>query len=211
MLAALFQALPAVPARIGAVARLASGDPAMWYVTRAAAISAYVLLALTVLVGLLRSMLRSSGWRAPGLVWLLDEAHQYIAALAAVFVGLHLVTLLLDPVVPFTLVNLIVPLGEPYRPAATSLGVFSLYTLGAVLLSSWMRRSLSYGFWRALHFASFLAFVLVTLHGILAGADTGEPWMSALYASSAGVVALLVGLRMLIAAFRAPSGQFSAR
>ncbi len=202
---------PLMPVAHGARgATLVSGDPTMWYVTRAAAISAYVLLALGVVVGLVRSMVRSSGARAPGLVWLLDEAHQYIAALAAVFIGLHLVTLLLDPVVPFTLVNLIVPIGEPYQPLAVNLGVFSLYLLGAVLLSSWMRRSLKYTFWRALHFASFLAFALVTLHGILAGADSGASWMRSLYGVAAGGVTLLVGLRLVVAAFATTASQLGA-
>lgn len=189
-----------------------AGDPTLWYVTRAAAISAYVLLSLAVIVGLMRSMMRSSGWRPAGLIWLLDEGHQYIAALAAIFVVLHLGTLLLDPVVPFSVINLFVPIGEPYRPLASSLGVFALYALGAVLLSSWMRRSLSYGVWRGLHVLSFAVFVLVTLHGILAGADASAPWMRTIYGFAAGVVTLLVGLRLLISALGpTAAGQPSPR
>src|SRR5690348_3655534 len=129
------------------LARFAVDDPTLWYVTRAAAISAYLLLALTAAMGLLRSILRSARAGSAGLRWLIDEVHQYAAALAAIFIVLHLGSLLFDPVVPFALVNLLVPIAEPYRPLATNLGVFGLYVLGAVLLSSWMRRSLSYGFW----------------------------------------------------------------
>jgi sulfoxide reductase heme-binding subunit YedZ len=185
----------------------AADDPTLWYVTRAAAISAYVLLTVAVLVGQGRSMVRSSGWRAPGLIWLLDEGHRYIAALAAVFVGLHLVTLLLDPVVPFGLLNLLLPIGEPYRPLPTSLGVFAFYALVAVLLSSWMRRSLSYGFWRALHVLGFGVFVLITLHGIYAGADADAPWMRSIYGIAAGMVTLLVGLRLVVASAGTTSSQ----
>lgn len=189
---------------------LASDDPTLWYVTRAAAISAYILLALAVIVGQLRSAFRSTGSRAPWLIWLLDEGHQYIAALAAVFVALHLVTLLFDPVVPFTVVNLLLPLDEPYRATAVNLGVFGLYALVAVLLSSWLRRALSYGFWRALHFVSFLVFALITLHGILAGADSSQPWMQAVYGVAAGLVVALMGLRLLISAFAGGSRQAAA-
>jgi sulfoxide reductase heme-binding subunit YedZ len=206
-LAPLFVAAPGV---LGAAA-LANADPTtLWYVTRAAAISAYILLTLTAGLGLLRNTVRAARVRSAGLIWLLDEAHQYTAALATVFVALHLVSLLFDPVVPFTFTNLLVPIDEPYRQTAVNLGVFSLYTLGAVLLSSWMRRSLPYGLWRGLHFASFLAFVLVTLHGILAGADSTQPWMQAVYGVAAGAVMLLVGVRLLVVAFAEPAGQPSA-
>jgi predicted ferric reductase len=195
---------------LGAVA-LAGADPTtLWYVTRAAAISAYILLTLIVVLGLLRSTIRSARVRSAGLIWLLDEAHQYIAALAAIFVVLHLVSLLFDPVVPFTVVNLLAPIDEPYRQTAVNIGVFSLYTLIAVLLSSWMRRRLPYGFWRGLHVAGFLAFALVTIHGILAGADTTQPWMGAIYGGAAGVVTLLIGVRLLVLAFAEPSSQTSA-
>jgi predicted ferric reductase len=193
----------------GGAAR-ATADPTLWYVTRAAAISAYILLTLTACLGLVRSSVQAARVRSAGLIWLLDEAHQYTAALAAVFIALHLVSLLFDPVVPFTLANLLVPIDEPYRQTAVTLGVFSLYALGAVLLSSWMRRSLPYGFWRGLHFASFLAFALVTLHGILAGADSTQPWMQAVYGIAAGAVILHVGVRLLVVAFAEPAGQTSA-
>ncbi len=209
MLYALSPLFSAAPGVLGAVS-LATADPTLWYVTRSAAISAYILLALTASLGLLRSTVRAARVRSAGLIWLLDEAHQYTAALAAIFIVLHLVSLLFDPVVPFALTNLLVPIDEPYRQTAVNLGVFSLYTLGAVLFSSWMRRSLPYSLWRGLHFASFLAFVLVTLHGILAGADSTQPWMQAVYGSAAGAMMLLVGARLLVVAFAEPAGQTSA-
>jgi predicted ferric reductase len=174
-----------------------SGDTTLWYMTRAAAISAYVLLTGTAALGLLRSTLRSSGTRAPGAIRLLDDVHPYVALLAFAFTVLHIVTLLFDPVVTFSLTNLLVPFDEPYAPFATSLGVLSLYALGIVWLSSWLRRKLSYGFWRGLHFFSFVGFFLVTLHGVLAGTDSGEPWMRLVYFASAALISLLVFARLL--------------
>lgn len=176
-----------------------AGDPTLWYVTRAAAISAYLLLSLTVVLGLLRSTLRVSRSGGSGSIWFLDEAHQFAALLAAGFVLLHLVTLVLDPVVPFSLGNLLVPVGEPYQPFATTLGVFTLYTLAVVLLSSWFRGALSYGFWRALHGISFAAFALVTLHGLLDGTDSGQAWMRLVYLGISVLVLLLIVARVLAA------------
>jgi len=191
-------ALSSIAAGLASAAR-AADDPTLWYVTRAAAISAYILLAGAAALGLVRSILRATRSRSAGTIWLVDEAHKFAALLAAAFVGLHLVTLLFDPVVPFTLANLLIPVGEPYRALAMALGVLGMYALAAVLASSWLRRSLSYGFWRDLHYLTFPAFALLTLHGILAGADSAQPWMFAVYWTAAGTVLLLTALRLFLA------------
>jgi sulfoxide reductase heme-binding subunit YedZ len=178
------------------------GDTTYWYVTRAAAISAYALLALTATLGLLRSLARTAPMRARWLLGGLDELHQFSALLAAAFVALHLGTLLLDSYLRFSLVNLLFPLGEPYRPFATDLGVLALYALGIVLFSSWLRGHLSYRAWRTLHSTSFAAFALVTAHGLLVGSDAGTPWMRGLYLVAAGGVGALVTLRVLVSSKR---------
>ncbi|HZC08002.1 MAG TPA: ferric reductase-like transmembrane domain-containing protein [Ktedonobacterales bacterium] len=189
------QAAAATAAAAAAAAATAStANPFMWYATRAAAVSAYILLTLTVLMGLARSLARVARVRVS---WLVEENHQILAVITAVFVALHLLTLLLDPLIPFSLINLVVPVGEPYNPIAVGAGVIALYGMVAVLLSSWLRRRMSYGVWRTLHYASFATFLLVTAHGIFAGSDTSEPWMILVYLVSAG----LVGLGMLARIF----------
>ncbi|HEY8323202.1 MAG TPA: ferric reductase-like transmembrane domain-containing protein [Ktedonobacterales bacterium] len=168
-------------------AATAASNPFMWYATRAAAVSAYILLTLTVLMGLARSLTRAARIRVS---WLVEENHQILAVIAAVFVGLHLLTLVLDPLIPFSLLNLLLPVAEPYSPLAVSLGVIALYGMIAVLLSSWLRHRMSYRTWRTLHYASFITFCLVTAHGIFSGSDSGQAWMTAIYDISAGLVAL---------------------
>lgn len=180
----------------------AQGNPALWYVTRAAAVCAYVLLTLTVALGILRTLARDLGVRAS---WVLDELHQFIALLASAFVALHLVALLFDPVVPFGLLNLLLPLAEPYKPLAVDLGVLGFYALLVVLASSWLRRRMSYALWRGLHYVSFAVFFLVTLHGLLAGSDASEPWMRGLYIGSASAVVFLVVMRLLAPSREAPA------
>lgn len=170
-----------------------TADPTLWYVTRAAAVSAYVLLLLAVDLGMLRSMARELSVRVS---WLLDEVHQFISLLAAAFVALHLLALLFDPFIRFSPLNLLLPLGQPFKPLAVDLGVLALYALAVVLLSSWLRRRMSQRTWRGLHYASFAVFFLVTLHGLLAGSDSGQPWMHALYVGAAASVLFLVIARI---------------
>jgi predicted ferric reductase len=183
---ALLGALASATQAGAATTAVSTANPFMWYATRAASVSAYILLTLTVAMGLARSLTHAARVRVS---WLVEENHQILAAITAVFVALHLLTLLLDPLIPFSLLNLIVPVGEPYSPVAVALGVIALYGMVAVLLSSWLRRRMSYRSWRTLHYASFVTFWLVTAHGVFAGSDTRQPWMYLIYIVSALVVA----------------------
>lgn len=168
-------------------------SPTLWYMTRALAVGAYVSLTVSILFGALRSIARQS---RESVSWVVDELHQFLATLAATLVLGHLITLLLDPYLPFTWQNLLLPLDEPYRPFAVILGVFALYSLIALLFTSWFRAFLPYAFWRVLHYLSFVAFILVTAHGLLAGSDTNEPWMRGIYAGAAGAFGILTLMRL---------------
>jgi hypothetical protein len=58
----------------------ATANPFFWYVTRAAAISSYMVLTIVVLLGIARTLTREAGSRAS---WVLDETHQFLALLTA--------------------------------------------------------------------------------------------------------------------------------
>jgi methionine sulfoxide reductase heme-binding subunit len=192
MTLALLLLHPLLPARVAATDPHA--DPTFWYLTRAAAMTAYVLLVVTVDIGILRSIAGALRVRAS---WALDELHQFVALLAAAFVALHLLFLLLDPFLTFTLANLLLPLDQPFKQIPVDIGVLAFYALAIVLVSSWLRRSISYSTWRGLHYVSFVLFALVTLHGLFAGSDSGLPWTHALYIGSASSVVFLTVMRLL--------------
>lgn len=170
-------------------------SPMLWYVTRATAVAAYITLAVGAIFGMLRPLARASNER---MSWLVDIAHTSLTVLAAVLTLGHLVSLVFDTFVPFTVLNLLNPASETYKPLGTALGVFGMYAMAAVLLTSWAKPRLSYGFWRAAHYLSFIAFILVTLHGLLAGSDSREPFMRAIYGACAGAVAFMGLMRILI-------------
>ena len=203
--AAPLAALSAAVTSAASATSAATVNPLLWYVTRAAAVSAYITLTATVVLGIIRSLTRVGRIRV---TWMLDEAHQVLALLTAAFVTLHLLSLMFDPLIPFSLLNVLLPIAEPYRPLAVDLGVLALYGLAIVLVSSWLRRSISHARWRALHYTSFAVFLLVTLHGILAGSDAGQPWMRLVYVGAGGAAGLLVLMRLLWSS-RDRSGQLT--
>ncbi len=174
---------------------LATASPTMWYLTRAAAVSAYVLLSLAVMLGILQSLARTSHER---ISWVVDELHQFVVTLAFVMVVAHLVTLALDPFLPFTFINFLVPTNEPYRQIAVDYGVFALYSMTLVIGSSWLRRHIPYSLWRSIHYLGIVMFAAATAHGWLAGSDVDEPWMHGIYVGSSAAVAFLVLLRIII-------------
>jgi methionine sulfoxide reductase heme-binding subunit len=183
------------------VARREAGvNPTLWYVTRAAGVSAYVLLAIVVDLGILLSLGRQLETHVS---WVLDEFHQFLSLLAAALVALHLAVLLIDPFITFSLANLLLPLDEPYQPLGITFGVFGLYALLVLLASSWLRRFLPRRFWRGLHYLSFVTFVLVTAHGLLAGSDAGMGWMRSIYFAASASTLFLTVMRLVLVPRRA--------
>ena len=185
----------------------AQSSEVLWYLTRMSAVSAYLVLTLAAFLGMARGIARTASEHLP---WTVDELHQVLATIFGGLVLVHLVTLYYHTFIPFSLVNFLVPGSQPYRPLAVNMGVLGLYGLVVVLVSSWFRRRLSYRLWRRLHYVSFVTFVLVTLHGLLAGSDAGEPWMRAVYFGASAAVGFLVLMRLLTLLRRAPSTEASA-
>jgi sulfoxide reductase heme-binding subunit YedZ len=171
-------------------------DPTLWYITRAAGATAYALLVAVTALGI------SLGFRGfEGIVrgWRIYDLHQVLTLVMLGFTSLHLATLFLDPFKPFTILQLVWPLAETYRPLRTALGVLALYLLLLVTASTYLRRALGNRMWFLLHLLSYAAFILTTLHGIFGGTDTTTPWMLGVYTGSSALVLLLTLGRIYLA------------
>ncbi len=169
------------------------GSRLPWYTTRAAAITAYLLLSGTTILGL------SIATRA--LDRLLSRAaafalHEWLSWLALACVGLHVGALLVDSFQPFSLAA-VLPFASGYRQVATGLGVLGLYLLAAITISFYLRSHIGQRAWRTLHYGSFALYLLATTHGIFAGASQDLPWMRWVYMASAAAVGFLLASRIL--------------
>jgi predicted ferric reductase len=144
-----------------------------WYVARAAGIVSWVLLTASVLWGLTMTtdFVRGHVKKA-----VLLDLHRYLGGLAAIFVGVHVVALLADTFVHFTLTSVLVPFVSTWHPVAVAWGIVAAYLLLAVELTSLARAQLPRRLWRAIHFASFPLFVVATVHGFNAGTDA-HSWL----------------------------------
>ena len=59
-----------------------------------------------------------------------------------------------------------------------------------------LRKRIGTAMWRRIHYLSFVAFVLVTIHALAVGTDRGNAWFASVYAVALLVVAVLVGQRL---------------
>lgn len=142
-----------------------------WYVARAGGLVAWGLVVASCAWGLLHA-LRAFG-RRPSPSWMLST-HRYLSALALVFVGVHVIALLADSYVQFSLAEVLVPMVSSWHPVAVAWGIVALYLLVAVEVTSLVRARLSPTVWRSVHLLSYVVLALATVHLVTAGTDASE-------------------------------------
>lgn len=143
-----------------------------WYVSRSSGWVAFVLLACTVIWGVLGISRLIERRGLPR--WLLD-LHRHLAFLTVVFTAIHLVALVADNYMRIAWKEIFVPFAIDYRPGAVAWGVVAMYLLIAIQVSSWLRSRMPRRWWRGIHFLSYPALWMVTMHGLRAGTDAGRP------------------------------------
>jgi DMSO/TMAO reductase YedYZ heme-binding membrane subunit len=151
-----------------------------WYAARASGVVSWALILLTIVWGMLLAT-RVLGRRAAP-AWLLS-LHRYLGALACVFVGVHVVGILLDSYTSFGLADVLVPFASSWHPLAVAWGIVGMYLLAAIEVTSLLRHKLSNKMWHSIHLLSYLLFGAVTVHFVTAGTDA-----KAILASTAAVL-----------------------
>lgn len=172
-----------------------NGLPTVWLTARAAGVTAYVLLTLSMLAGLMLTT-RPLGRRVSGSTVM--EIHRSLTIGGLVAVGVHGLALMADHTVDISWLDLIVPGTLPYRPVWTAAGVIAGELMLILAVSFRLRRRIGMRAWRTLHRAAFAVFLLATLHGILAGTDSSSPWMRWVYVTAVATVVGAVAFRVLI-------------
>jgi len=171
-----------------------AGANVAWYAARAGGLVAFVLLTLATLAGLLLAgRAQSKQWPR----FAVEDVHRYLGLLAGMFIWLHVLVLLVDSYLPFSVAQLTVPGLSSYRPLPTALGVVGAELLLALALTNRFRARLPYAFWRRAHFLNFAVWALALAHGVTAGADGDTAWALALYAGCGGTVAAATVWRAL--------------
>jgi len=170
-------------------------DQLLWYATRGAGIVSLLMFTAVMVLG----VLNVSRWQRPAWPRFLTAGlHRNLSLLALVFLGVHIVTAIVDPFTSLGLAAAIVPLASSYRPLWVGLGVVAVDLLIALVVTSLVRARLGQRAWRAIHWLAYAAWPLALAHGVGAGSDGFAAWMLALDAVCVAAVGLAAAWRLVV-------------
>jgi DMSO/TMAO reductase YedYZ heme-binding membrane subunit len=176
---------------------------ALWYATRASGLMALVLLTVTMVLGLTTATrARARNW--PGFAQ--QEIHRRISILAVVFLGIHVVTSVLDTYVNISWAAIVVPFTSRYSALWVGIGAVALDLMLAVFVTSLLRSRMRPGTWRAVHWLAYLSWPVALAHTFGMGTDSRERWVVAL-----GVACVLAVAAALVWRLRSSARQWEAR
>jgi len=145
-----------------------------WYAARGAGVVSLILLSAVFVLGIVTSV-RWSSASLPRFVT--AQLHRNLALLSLVFLGVHIVTAVVDPYTSLGWLTVIIPFSSDYRQLWLGLGVVSIDLGLAVVVTSLLRDRVGYRVWRTVHWLAYGAWPLAVLHGFGTGTDAFAPWL----------------------------------
>jgi DMSO/TMAO reductase YedYZ heme-binding membrane subunit len=142
----------------------------VWLGSRAAGITALLLMTFQVVIGLVLSHpTNKSTWRLSRLLFPWHE-HAWVFTLS--FVAVHVVTMAADRFANVGWVGALVPGMSEYRTIPVAIGTIATYALLITGLTARVTRLLPPGWWLRIHRLALVVLALAWAHGLLAGTDT---------------------------------------
>lgn len=163
-----------------------------WYITRASAITAYLLMFVIIVIGTGMTTGFIYNLINPVEAW---SIHKSLSLSLGVTVLLHISSLLFDKYINFRLIDILVPFASKVMPLYVALGVFAFYLLLIIIFTSLLIRLRVPYLWRKLHYLVYLLFALSTLHGLLTGSDSKTLTMKIIYLTAGAIFVLIIGYR----------------
>ena len=189
----------------GLSASLLGTEPrAYWYLARTAGVIAYVLLWASVALGVTIKNKLAQVW--PGGPTAVD-LHQFTSLLALTLAVFHALILLGDRYANYSLAQLLIPFDLPGKQSVWyGLGQIGIYLMIPVAFSFYARRFIGFKLWRLIHYASFIIYFAVTVHGLFSGTDATTPAMLGLYALTV-LATYFLSIHRILVSVRRPRRQ----
>lgn len=144
-----------------------------WIVSRSAGIVAFVLVTISVFLGL---TMAGKPYRRPGLTRSLKALHEQTALAALVALAVHGLGILLDPWLKPGVVGVTVPFAISLHRFWIGFGIIAGYLAVLLGLSFYFRRQIGPRRWRAAHRATIAVYLLGLVHALGAGTDATAVW-----------------------------------
>lgn len=167
----------------------------LWYATRSSGFGSFVLLTLSVVLGVLTTQRIATGWWPR---FASQALHRNVSLLAVVLLATHVLTTLLDNYVPISWWAAAIPFTSTYDRVWIGLGTLALDLILVVTLSSLVRSAVGHRSWRLLHWLSYAAWPLALTHYLSSGTDALASWSLAIAAVSTVAVLAAVFVRIFV-------------
>lgn len=139
---------------------------ALWYLSRATGVVTIVLLTIVVCLGVITAGRRRPEGESATIVM---GVHRWLSLGMLVFLGVHVVTAILDGYVSISWLAVLVPFTSDYETLLVGLGALALDLLVVVMVTSYLRHRIPERRWRLVHWASYAMWAFALLHGFLMG------------------------------------------
>jgi predicted ferric reductase len=197
MIVGLLGAILLLPAWLPNMAASLTGtDPKVfWYLSRATAFVSLTILWLSMVLGLGMTNKLARLWPGAPAAFAI---HEYASLLGLAFAFFHALILLGDRYIDFSVAQILMPFSTlNYRPTWTGIGQLAFYLWLIVALSFYVRRNIGQKTWRAIHYLSFILYLMGLVHGLFAGTDSTTTWAHWYYWVSAGSLLFLLMHRII--------------
>lgn len=171
----------------------------MWYVTRAAGLTSYLVLWLSVAWGLAVSSKILDRLLHRTFTY---DFHQFISLLAIGFILVHMLSLVFDRYLPYSAAQLLIPGLSAYRPIWVAVGIVAFYLIMLVTVTFYLRGKIGMKAFRGIHVLSLVAYLGSTIHGLMAGTDASLFFVQILYAGTLLVTVFLMAYWLITLAFK---------
>jgi DMSO/TMAO reductase YedYZ heme-binding membrane subunit len=154
------------------------GQNIPWYVTRASAICAYLLMFLIVIWGTGMTTGVIYQYIQPTAAW---GIHKFLSIAMSTLVFFHMGALLFDHYINFGMKDLFIPFVANFKPLYVGLGVISFYILLVIMITSIFFKNKSERVWHLIHLSVYPLFALALFHGLFTGTDSKTFVMTIIY------------------------------
>jgi len=181
-----------------------TASTAPWYISRATGVVCLLLFTAVMVLGIL---VNRQG-RLPGLPrFAVTNLHRNLSLMAVVFLGIHILTAVLDSFVSIPLISAVVPFTSGYEGFWFGLGAISLDIMLVLVVTSLVRGRLSRKVWRAVHWLAYASWPIAFAHSIGSSTDLQHGAPLACAVGCAALVAAALAWRVAAAAREVPRAQ----
>jgi predicted ferric reductase len=179
-----------------------------WIVSRSSGIVAFVLVTISVFLGL---TMAGKPVRQPGFTRTMKALHEQTAIAALVAIGVHGLAILADPWLKPGVAGVTVPFALASHRFSVGLGIIAAYLAVLLGLSFYFRAQIGPRRWRQAHRATIAVYLLGLLHALGAGSDARSPLFLLWVVGSGVPIAMLFVYRLGAARRSSERRRFASR